>query len=161
MKLEDAGKDILTLSTEKIEAETGSFNGGRKEKAVYKYVADVLKNFCRKDERFAKVVYSTKRTLSDCVEEIMKDCGDHISDFDVYQKATQFYFPNSKLSCVMTIEINGEEPNEEYLNKEAPKPKEKSPVKKPIKKTSEKSKAMKPNKKVEKNASDVIQLTLF
>lgn len=163
LNLADADKDIVTLAIEKIEAESNSFKGGQKENAVHKYVADVLKDFCQKDERFADVVYRTKRTLSDCVAEIMKGCGNHISDFDVYKKAAQFYFPNSDLECVMTITINGAEPTEEYLNKEAPKPKEKASAKKKDKKPSKKAEAPKHEnkKKADKKQSDVIQLTLF
>lgn len=160
LRLDEVDKDITTLAIEKIETEDKEFNGDRYGNAVHKYIAKTIVNFCKSDERFAEVVYNTKRTLSDCILEIMKGCGNHISDFDVYQKAAQFYFPNAKLSCIMTIDTNGEMPNADYLNKETPKPKEKSSAPKKENKPSKPVEKKRPAKKVE-NKSNVIQLTLF
>lgn len=163
MRIEDIGKDVTALAIEKLDSEDKTFKGDKYGNVVHKYVADVLKKFCQEDERFAYVVYKTKRTLSDCVAEIMKGCGNSISDFDVYKKAVKFYFPNSDLECVMTITINGAEPSEEYLNKEAPKTKEKASANKKNEKTSAKAETPKSTnkKKVDKKQTDVIQLTLF
>ena len=163
MRIEDVGKDVTALAIEKIETEDKEFKGDRYGNVVHKYVADVLKDFCREDERFAYVVYKTKRTFSDCVSEIMKGCGNHKSDFEIYKKAAQFYFPNCNLKCVMTITIDGAEPSEEYLNKEAPKTKEKVSDKKNNENSNQKAKVSNSNKKKNayKKQADVIQLTLF
>lgn len=117
IRLDEIGKDFAPLAVEKIDNEVSGFNGNKYGNAVYKYVADTIKDFCSKNENFAYVVYKTKRTLADCVAEIMKGCGSHIADIEVYKKAVQFYFPNSTIDCVMTITLTGEEPDERYLNK--------------------------------------------
>ncbi len=117
----DEGLDFQKLAIEKINSELKSFKGDKKGQRVYTYVANSLREFCEKDETFAEVVYKTKRTLSDCVSEIMKGCGDFISDIETYRRAAKFYFPNSEIEFVMTITLVGEEPDEKYLNKESKK----------------------------------------
>ena len=83
----DIGKDFRILAKEKIDKELKEFEGDKYGKAVYTYVANAIREFCDKNERFAEVVYKTKRSLSDCISEIMKGCGKHISDIEVYRRA--------------------------------------------------------------------------
>ena len=148
----DIGKDYKTLALEKLEKEAKEFKGNKYGNAVHSYVANALRDFCNQSESFSKVFYKTKRSFSDCVNEIMKGCGQSISDIEVYRRATKFYFPNSEVSFVMNITTE-EEPDDKYINKEPPK--EKSGT---TKKTADKkhSKQDKPEKKPEK-----IQITLF
>ena len=152
----DEGKDFKKLAVEKIDKELKAFNGDKYGKAVYTYVANVLRDFCEQNEQFAEVVYRTKRSLSDCCAEIMKGCGQHISDIEVYRRATKLYFPNSEIECIMTITITGDEPDEKYLSKESKKPTADKPKneKKPEPKNTSKPKA-------EKKDAEIIQLTLF
>jgi hypothetical protein len=110
------------MAAAKIVAELEAFKGGSKESAVSKFVASTLTHFCGQNERFAEVVYKTPRTLSDCCAEIMDGCGNAISDIDVYRGAVQSYFPNSDISFIMNIEINGDAPNDDEMNR-APKKK--------------------------------------
>lgn len=166
--LEDIGKDFKKLAVEKIDRELKEFAGDKYGKAVYTYVANVLRDFCEQNERFAEVVYKTKRSLSDCCAEIMKGCGSHISDIEVYRRATKLYFPNSEIECVMTITITGVAPDEKYLEKE---PKKKSGEKtsgseffkelKDKEKSSSQTKPTKPDKPVKQKEPEVIQLSLF
>lgn len=154
--LEDIGKDFKTLAIEKINKELNEFHGDSYGSAVSTYVANVLRDFCEQDERFAEVVYKTKRSLSDCCAKIMRGCGKHISDIEVYRRATKMYFPDSEVNCVITI-ITGELPEDKYISKEPPK-------KKASKKDSAaKAKQDKPAKESPKKAeeAEVIQLTLF
>ena len=109
------------LAVEKIAAELKSFKGGQKESAVSKFVASTLTHFCEQNERFAEVVYKTTRTLSDCCAEIMDGCGNQISDIDVYRGAVKSYFPNADISFKMDIQINGDAPAADELNREPKK----------------------------------------
>lgn len=169
--LEDIGKDFKRLAIEKIDRELKEFKGDKYGKAVYTYVANVLRDFCQQNERFAEVVYKTKRSLSDCCAEIMKGCGSHISDIEVYRRATKMYFPNSEIEGVMRIVITGDAPDEKYLEKE---PKKKAENKSSTEeffdelKESDKSlskvksaKASKPTKPSKTKEPEVIQLSLF
>ena len=105
----------------KIAAELEAFKGGNKETAVSKFVASTLTHFCEQNERFAEVVYRTPRTLSECCAEIMDGVGNQISDIDVYRGAVQSYFPNADISFQMNIQIHGEAPGEDELNRPAKK----------------------------------------
>ncbi len=133
------GQSFAKLAVAKIAEELKSFKGDRYGEAVKNHVASTLTHFCEQNERFAEVVYRTKRTLSDCCAEIMKGCGQSISDIDVYRGAVRHYFPNADIEFHMTISINGDAPTEEELNREvavkkAAKPaKEKAEEKKPAK----------------------------
>lgn len=153
----DYGKDIQTLAVEKIDSELKEFKGDRYGQAVHTYVANALREFCQKNERFAEVLYKTKRSLSDCIAEIMKGCGNAISDIEVYRRAAKLYFPNSEVEFIMTITISGEDPDETYLEKEPS-------VK--VNETASKPNSAKPDKpgkkeKPKKEEPEVIQLSLF
>ena len=177
-------QDYSRLAVEKIAEELKSFKGDRYGQAVKDHVAATLTHFCEQDPRFAKVVYMTKRTLSDCCAEIMKGCGTSISDIDVYRGAVRHYFPNSEIEFHMTITLTGDAPTEEEMNREVKKPEpkkrtEKKAEKKPAKAaapakpaadkpapaakpTTPAPKAAKaPAKKEPPKAPDFIQLSLF
>lgn len=149
----DIGKDYKTLALEKLEKEAKEFKGNKYGNAVHSYVANALRDFCNQSESFSKIFYKTKRSFSDCVKEIMKGCGQSISDIEVYRRATKFYFPNSEVSFVMNITTE-EEPNEKYINKEPPKERFESAKKTAPKKTAE-------PKKAEQKKLEQIQITLF
>lgn len=163
--LEDIGKDFKKLAVEKIDRELKEFAGDKYGKAVHTYVANVLRDFCEQNERFAEVVYKTKRSLSDCCAEIMKGCGNHISDIEVYRRATKLYFPNSEIECVMTITITGDAPDEKYLEKEPKKKAEKkSEDESLVDKTDKASKSVKQSKSAKPakpKEPEIIQLSLF
>lgn len=149
----DIGKDFRMLAKEKIDRELKEFKGDKYGEAVHTYVANAIREFCDKNERFAEVVYKTKRSLSDCISEIMKGCGKHISDIEVYRRAAKLYFPNSEVEFVMNIVLTGDEPDETYMDKVSPKPKAKQQTANPTK--------AKPPKKPEKKKTDIIQMSLF
>lgn len=144
----DIGKDYKSLAVEKINRELKEFKGDSYGEAVYTYVANALREFCNQSDIFAAALYKTKRSLSDCIREIMRGCGKSISDIEVYRRAAKLYFPNSEVEFIMKISIIGDEPDEKYLSKESKTEKEKKP-----------SEAVKtPAKKKQDN---VIQLSLF
>lgn len=112
-----------SLAKEKIAAELASFTGGQKEKAISQFAASQLTHFCEESPQFAEVVYKTKRTLSDCCAEVMKDTGNCVSDIDVYRGVVRAYFPNADVRFLMNIEINGAPPTGEEMAKKPEKPK--------------------------------------
>ena len=105
------------MAAEKIAKELKEFKGDRYGDAVKNFVASTLTNFCEQNERFAQVVYETEATLSDCCSKIMKNCGNHISDIDVYRGAVRYYFPNAEVHFTMTIDASGEMPTPEEMAK--------------------------------------------
>ena len=126
------------LAVEKIAAELKDFKGDKYGMAVKNHVASTITHFCEQNERFAEVVYKTRRTLSDCCAEIMKGCGQSISDIDVYRGAVRNYFPNADIDFHMTITLTGDAPTAEEMErvpeqKQPPKAEKKAPDKKPAK----------------------------
>ena len=109
------------MAAEKIAKELKEFKGDRYGDAVKNFVASTLTNFCEQNERFAQVVYETEATLSDCCSKIMKNCGNHISDIDVYRGAVKYYFPNAEVHFTMTIDASGDMPTPEEMAKPDPK----------------------------------------
>lgn len=159
LNIADADKDITTLALEKLENEIKEYKGDRYGNAVKPYVSNTLRKFCEDNKAFAEVFYRTKRTLSDCLKEVMKGCGNAISDIEVYRRVAKFYFPNSEVEFIMQISITGEKPDENYLNQEAPKPEEKTSA--PKKEEPKKIEKKINKKKSEKKKAEVIQLSLF
>ena len=146
--------DYQKLAIEKIEKELKEFKGDRYGEVVKTYVANTLRTFCEKNESFAKVLYKTRRSLSDCIKAAMKGCGKAISDIEVYRRVAKFYFPDSEVEFKMTVTV-GDAPDESYILKEAPKPKEKAE-----KAEKEKAPSAK-DKPKEKTDDNVIQISLF
>ena len=135
-------KSMSELAAEKIAQELKDYKGDRYGQAVKDFVASTLTNFCQQDERFAQVVFHTEATLSDCCSKIMKGCGSHISDIDVYRGAVRYYFPNAEIQFTMTIDASGEMPTDEEMAK--PEPNQEA---KPATKAPARPKAAKPEKK--------------
>lgn len=109
--------EMLTLgvyekAVGKIDNELKIFKGGLKETAVKQYIADMIKEFCRQEVEFSEAVVQSGKTLSDCCSEIMKGVGNSISDIDVYKKAAQFYFPGCSVHMTMTIDLVGDNKND-------------------------------------------------
>lgn len=149
--------DYKSLAVEKIQKELKECKGGNKyTNAVKTYVANALTDFCNQNELFAEVLYKTKRTLSNCLTDIMSGCGNHISDIEVYRRATKFYFPDSEVKMLMEITVETV-PEPSYIMQEATQetsPKSTEKEKKP------KIKKKVPIKKTEKK-DNTIQLSLF
>lgn len=115
-------KNYSELAAEKIANELKDFKGNQYGNAVKRFVAATLTNFCEQSERFARVVYETEATLSDCCAKIMKGCGHHISDIDVYRGAVRYYFPNAEIEFTMTIDASRDAPTPEEMAKPEKQP---------------------------------------
>lgn len=77
----------------------------KKGAAVSSAVLNVLKNFCTQNAEFSQAVVQMDKPIKDCIESTVKDCGNVISDIEVYRKAVQFYFPGADIRFAMTIEL--------------------------------------------------------
>lgn len=86
---------------------------GRYEKAVNSAVADALREFCGQSEEFARAIVESDKTYADCLTAICKGLGSSISDFDLYTKAVQFWFPGAVIEYKMTIRMSEYELEEE------------------------------------------------
>lgn len=86
---------------------------GRYEKAVNSAVADALREFCGQSEEFSRAVVESDKTYDDCLTAICKGLGQSISDFDLYTKAVQFWFPGAVVEYKMTIRMSEYEAEEE------------------------------------------------
>lgn len=89
----------------KLTDELAAFKGNRYGEAVKNEVAEALMDFCNKSDAFAAIIAASGHTLSDCVKEIMENCGVAISDIEVYRRAVQFYCPEANVSFDMVIEL--------------------------------------------------------
>jgi len=77
----------------------------KKGAAVSSAVFDALKNFCAQNAEFSQAVVQMDKPIKDCIESTVKDCGNSISDIEVYRKAVQFYFPGADIRFAMTIDL--------------------------------------------------------
>ena len=85
----------------------------RHAEAVKSYVADALCEFCSQSEEFAQAVVQSDKTPKDCLEACVKGCGTSISDFEVYKRAAQFWFPGCVIEFNMKIRMSRYEAEEE------------------------------------------------
>ncbi|MCL2248658.1 MAG: PcfK-like family protein [Oscillospiraceae bacterium] len=95
--------NITDQAIQKLEEELKNVKGDQKVNAVKSHVAENLTYFSKQDAEFAQAIVQSEKTLGDCCAEIMKGCGNAISDLEVYRKAVQFYFPGSDIKMHMTI----------------------------------------------------------
>lgn len=92
-------------AVEKLNSEVKNVNG-QKEGAMKNAVKDALLDFCKQDEEFAQAIVQGG-SFADCMKEVAKGVGGHISDLEAYRKAVSFYFPGAEIKCVMTIDLIG------------------------------------------------------
>lgn len=104
--------EIINQAIEKINPKSIK-NSNRYIKVVAEPVAKALHGFCRQSEEFARAIVETDRTFQECLETIMKEVRDALSDIETYQRAVEYYFPGAKVEFKMTIrmsEYESEEP---------------------------------------------------
>lgn len=116
---ENISSFIIRQAQEKIKT-SDEKKLGRYEKAVNPAVANALREFCGQSEEFARAIVESDKTYDDCLTAICKGLGSSISDFDLYTKAVQFWFPGAIVEYKMTIRMS-----EYEVEKEAtPEPKQ-------------------------------------
>ena len=102
--IEDAQEKIKPSEEKKL---------GRYENAVNSAVAAALREFCEQSEEFARAIVESDKTYNDCLTEICKGLGKSISDFDLYTKAVQFWFPGAIIEYKMVLHMSEYETEEE------------------------------------------------
>ena len=88
-----------------------------KAKAVFSSVKDTLLKFCRQEDEFAQAIVQSDKTVADCCTSIMKNSGSSISDFEVYSRAVEFFFPGAKVEFQMKIDLIGDAGKEKKVFK--------------------------------------------
>lgn len=96
---------IIAQAKEKIKTSTGA-KLNNKAKAIESATATALKQFCDQSEEFARAIAESDKTFDGCLREIVKGVGSSISDFDLYTKAVQFYFPGAVVEFKMLIHMS-------------------------------------------------------
>lgn len=92
------GKAVKKLNSAKVT--------GHKEQAMAPAVREALISFCGQSEEFAQAV-AEGSSFEECMKEVAKGVGRHISDIDAYKKAVAFYFPTATINFKMTINTEG------------------------------------------------------
>lgn len=103
---------MITLSSweakaiEKLEQEKKKVTG-QKESFMAGPVAEVLKDFCKQNEEFAKAVVQGGSFMN-CMKAVGKGVGLYLSDIDAYKRAVEYYFPGAKITVQMAIDLVGD-----------------------------------------------------
>lgn len=95
---------IIEQAKEKIK--TSGANLNQKARAIEIATAKTLKQFCDQSEEFSRAIVESDKTFDGCLREIVKGVGSSISDFDLYTKAVQFYFPGAVVEFKMLIHMS-------------------------------------------------------
>lgn len=103
---------IITRAKEKIKP-SAKKNLGRYENAVNSAVANALREFCDQSEELSRAIIESDKTYDECLTAICKGLGQSISDFDLYTRAVQFWFPGAVIEYKMTIRMSEYEMEEQ------------------------------------------------
>lgn len=101
--IEQAKEKIKTPIKEKLNQKAGAIN---------KPTAAAMELFCEQSEEFARAIIESDKTFADCLNAIVKGIGNAVSDFDVYSKAVEFFFPGAKVEFKMLIHMSEYDMNE-------------------------------------------------
>lgn len=103
---------LFKQASEKLEKEIKEAHLDSKSKVIAGPTKKALLDFCRQEDEFAQAIVENSKTFGECCAEIVKDCGNAISDLDVFRGAVQFYFPGADINFEMKIDlcasVNGE-----------------------------------------------------
>lgn len=81
---------------------------GKYQSAVAKETAAALRTFCEQESEFQQAIEQSGKTYQECLDSITEGIKGSASDFDVYSKAVQFYFPGAKVHFRMEIDLIGD-----------------------------------------------------
>lgn len=105
------------LAIEKLKKEANEYKGTHG--AVRDGVLRSLTLFCQQSETFAKTIYESEKTFSNCLDVVLREHGGCLSDIEAYRRAVGFYFDNADVEFEMKIilpESAGEPKNAVILN---------------------------------------------
>ena len=107
--------DMQKEALAKLKAEKKTAKCDRSSSAMKGAVCEALELFCRQDGEFAQAVVQGG-TFEDCMKAVAKNCGNAISDLEVFRRAVQFYFPGADVKFHMTVNlcasVDDEEPEQ-------------------------------------------------
>lgn len=76
-----------------------------KAQAVSGAVIKQLECFCRQNDEFAQAIAQSDRSVTDCLEFVVKGCGSSISDIECYRRAVDFWFPGAKVNFQISVDL--------------------------------------------------------
>lgn len=76
-----------------------------KAQAVSGAVLKQLECFCRQNDEFAQAIAQSDRSVTDCLEFVVKGCGSSISDIECYRRAVDFWFPGAKVNFQINVDL--------------------------------------------------------
>lgn len=81
---------------------------GQKQKAVAEYVAKALQTYCSQNAEFKQSVKQSRDSFQQCLDSIVKNVGNSISDLDLCNLAAKFYFETAEVHFNMSIFLPGD-----------------------------------------------------
>lgn len=75
----------------------------KKHLCVAQAVLDALINFCHQNAEFAKRVYEAEKDFKGCMDTVLKDHSDCLSDLEAYRRAVSYYFEDADICMEMTL----------------------------------------------------------
>ena len=94
---------IRTKKEEAAEKISANVKVSGKAHAVKDAVKDALLQFCRQSEEFSEAVCATGKCMEECLNEITKDIGRSISDFELYRRAVAFWMEGADVFAELRI----------------------------------------------------------
>jgi len=99
--------EILNKARAKIASELADEDVklGRAEKKLLPHIAKTLEFFCEQSEAFSERFVACKETIATCTKETFDAMDDKEapSDFEVYNAAVKFYFPECEVMFEMKL----------------------------------------------------------
>lgn len=96
---------MIQQALDKIDRQTRNVKLSPKANAVKTAVADVLRSFCEQNSEFAQAVVQSGKTVGDCIEYTVSECGNSISDIDVFRRAAEYFFAGATVRFEMILDI--------------------------------------------------------
>lgn len=81
---------------------------GQYQQAVANETAKALIQFCEQEPEFEQAIKQSGKTFQECLDYVVKGCGNSISDLDAFKKAAKFYFSTATVHFHMTIDLSGD-----------------------------------------------------
>ncbi len=81
---------------------------GIKQTVIARPIAEILGEFCDQESEFEQAIEQSDKTFQECLNYVVKGCGNNISDLDAFKRAAKFYFSTAEVHFNMTIDLSGD-----------------------------------------------------
>lgn len=81
---------------------------GQKQQAIASAVAEALTSFCEQEPELEQAIEQSGKTFQECLDSVVKGCGNVLPDIEAYRKAVKFYFSTATVSFHMSIDLSGD-----------------------------------------------------